>query len=829
MAPKAGLWRGHYTDVATLTDAERKEKGLSSNETIHEVMSDGTAQGDLAAVALVRRIDKYIRAKGITAFDTETGPRKEFEHEERAALDPFKAKIVLMQLGDEDCQFLLWWQTLPPEAKTIVYALLADPEVRKIGVNLKFDWKMMLGNEGMDLELAGHLDTQILEQVLCCGLTGDIGFTMKLTGMGAMAKRWLGLLLVKDEEIRTNWHKLTPGKWWPSKDELHEEAEGHASWADVDRVYEALKAEGQKKRYYAADDVCVPLTLLEKQVPWIMEFELQDTVKLEMDFLPCLADMECRGLLLEQTQWQALAADVKEKYKEAVRALDRLFHVTVSYRVDMDGNVIVTRDKNYGSKDELRDLIHEWMRENTGVEVICNNKQFKEALLRAGMNPMRLEKLFEKRLVDDPKNPGKRKQVAYPGMTDLIEGSEYTDALWERLQPRLPEGTFAMPSTDSKLLKLMRILHEAPKDEIEDIPEIPTKIGLPPELVTPVLAFREFGTKLSRYAYSWLDMVHPVTNRIHSDFTQTCADTGRLTSRPNFQNLPGLQIYRTAVCQARPGHRIVGADFSQIEPRIIAELSFCETYMKVFWSEKPGTPGFEHWCGDDVTEPLDLYGAVGAAIGIMPPDGAKKSVAKQKDNKEISAGRKKAKIGVLGLGYGTGKAKFYIQYLLDTGVFHRKSESDSLFDGFWSTAAEVKETLDALSAISDPDKSKRRKYHPFADKKVTWAETIGLRKRFFDGSSRAWWTQSRNMPIQGAGADILKKTVVELRKRQRERGIEGWVLLTAHDELVGEAPDAHAEAYAKLMEEVMSDVGQMYCPHVPITAEAYTADHWVKD
>jgi DNA polymerase I-like protein with 3'-5' exonuclease and polymerase domains len=816
-----GKWHGVVLDALTATDAERRARRLSTANTIIEVLG-----ADEDALIHMEELAAYSRKKGLTTFDCET-----------TGLDPINDKIILVQMGDIGRQYLIWWQTITDEMKAIVKDLWMDPEVKKAGVNLKFDAKMLLGNEGIDWRGAGLLDCQIIEQILCCGLMGKIGLTMKLSGMGPMALRWCGIKLVKDTEVRTGWGELTPGVWGVD--------------AQSARV----------KRNYAADDVPMPILLLEKQLPWIREFELVKTLKLEMAFLPELAEMEILGLNLSVEDWAVLSREAEVGLAKARHDLDILFGVQVTYRTDMDNTVQVTRDRNYASKDELKDLIREWMLDNYGVEVIGANKHLTTALLKQGFGLERLTRILEARMVPNPDKPGTKKRVGYPNMVDYIVGSDFVEAQWPVYRDKLPENALALPDTESKSLKLLKIIFNHPNKEEIDLNFLPSSFGLPPELVDPIVAYRDYSTKLARYAWSWIGnpkvagdhgIIHPVTGRIHTDTTQTAADTGRLTTRPNFQNLPTLTrkidgvshaVYRECI-RARPGFKMIGADFNQIEPRIIGEISLCPTYMRVFWSDSPGTEGFDYWCGDTVTEPLDLYGAVGAGIGVLPNDAERKTVAKLPVN---SKGRKKSKIAVLGLGYGMQKWKFYISYLLDMGAFYLKSESDDLFDGFWSVALEVKEALDALSAIAypGPDEfrwsasgkkkqvrthSPRYVVHPYVEQRVTWSESLGGRKRFFTVSqAKRSWTQGRNHPIQATGADILKEAVVHVNRAFRAEKLVAWLVLTAHDELLGEARRDHAARAAAIMEEQMSIVGEAYCPHVPITAEAYVEDFWLKD
>jgi len=779
--PPAGLpriFRKPILDVSALSDDERRSVGLSSNASIIEVIGDNS---------LVHEALEYARQKGKVGFDYET-----------TGLDPFLDKIVLCQIGDQERQYLIWWDTVDHGP---ILELLADESIVKVGTNLKFDLSMTLAAKGFKARAWNVVDTQLIEQVLCCGLTGDIGQTLLLTNLENQVARWLGWTIPKDEDLRTGWGAIQPGRW-------------------------DLVERGQEKRYYAADDVIFPLLVAEKQKPWIKQLGLVETVKLELRFLPVLAEMEVRGLSLDWDKWAVLAQEADDALVKAEQALDELFDVTQTYRVDAAGNVTLTRDKNFKSTDQLGDLIREYMKKHYGIDVICCNRHFYESLLATGRIAVaRLERLFRKEKVPNPDKPGHMKWVGDPNMTDVVE------RLWPMYGEYLGDRAMLLLDTDSKTLKLNKIIWQTP-DEQRD-PSLPNRIGLPPELVDPILAHREAKTKQERYGWMWKELINPVTKRIHTNFTQAATSTGRKTSRPNFQNLPADQRYRECIV-ARPGYKIVGADFDQVEPRIIAEISLDPTYMRVFWSAFPGTEGFDYWCGPDVTEELDLYTEIGKLVGVIPPHMGKLDT-KGDESKGIKPdpvgkkGRKQAKIIVLGLGYGTGKPKFYLTLITDTEEHHERRYSDKLWDGFWNAVPNVKRALDRCSDLADPMRSRRRIWHPYTECEVTWAETLGGRKRFFHPSHQGWWTEGRNMPVQGTGADILKRGAVEFTYWCWENDIDGGLILTAHDEYLAEIREDQAERAFEALTKIMRRAGARYCKHVPITAAGYVSDHWVKD
>lgn len=764
-------------DVRNLTREGRKLYGLSTSDTIIEVVGDQP---------LVEEAVAYARKKRIAAFDLET-----------TGLDPHTGDIVLVQLGDEERQYLLWYSTIDPEPIT---ELLADKNVCKAGVNLNFDLMWWLVKHGLDKRCWNPADAQLVEQVLCCGLTGGTGQTLKMTGMGPMAKRWLNLDLPKDEDIRTGWGNMLPGNW--------------TLYRDGTPI-----PDGEKKRHYAADDVIIPLQLLSKQKPWIKEFQLTDTVNLEHAFLSVLAEIQARGIKLDTQKWAALAEEAAEKVQEAELELDKLFDVTVTVRIDQAGNAYYERDKNYTSPDQLKTLIREYMLQKHNIEVICTNQDFEDTLRGHGRaNPARLDKLFLPHQIPDPEKPGKKKKVGYGNMTDTL------DQFWDLYRPYLPTNCFRLPDTDSKTLLLNKIIWETPEQERDWA--LPNRIGLPPELVDPLIELRKHSKNKSTYGLSWFDRLSPTTGRIHASFLQAALDTGRLSNSPSTMNLPKDQRYRDCFI-SDTGKVFVGRDWSQIEPRVIAQLSKDPTYMRVFWSEFRDHPNFRKWCGDDIEYKLDLYVEVGKNVGILGPQYKTKKDCE--GDEEGKAGRHQSKTIVLGLGYGTGVTKFWHTLMRDTGKHCSLDYATKLHRGFWRSVPDVKDALDTASALARPGVSKRCAYHPFANCEVTWAESFAGRKRFFHPDATSWWSQGRNAVIQStAGGDILKQTAILFARWLWEQEIDGGIVNLVHDEIIVEVPEKEAERVSDKLEEMMTYVGEHYLPDVPVTSDGTISTFWKK-
>lgn len=764
-------WQAIY-DVYTFTEQDRISHGLANEQSIVEITDQKS---------LLKAI-KAIRAKGYTGFDTET-----------TGLSMFDDDIVLVQLGDLDTQYLIWYNMIDP---TPITELLGDKDILKVGTNLKFDSNIWLAKHGLKARLQNVYDTQLAEQVLGCGLLGKPGQALKMTALGPQVRNWLGYNIPKDEDIRTDWRHDQNPLQWPD-----------------------CEARRMKMRY-AADDIVWPLRVRKPQRPWLKELGLNRTMKLEMEFLPVVSEMEVRGLKLDRQAWTDIADDAYNKLRKATRQLDEIFGVPVKVKISEEGVAEYDRDLDYASSHQIKDAIRKYMWDEFGLDVIGKNCHFKESLERNGrMNQERINKLFRPRLEPNPDKPGKNKQVAYPNGTDVVK------EWWDEFSKFLPSTSFLFVDTDSVNLKILKIINKTNKNIIDD--KHKTKSGLPAALVDPLLAHRKYSKICSTYGMKFLDRLRPDTNRIHTNVFQAALSTGRTSTSPNVQNLPAGQITRSCFI-AEEGYDYIGADWSQIEPRIQAELSREPVFMRVFWSEFPESEGFEYWCGPDVKEALDLYTEVGKVNGIIPVTYTVADTKGETATELGLKGRKQSKITVLGLSYGTGLWKFFIMLTKDTGEHQTWEHASKLFYGFWKGVPKLKKAMDHLSFMAGPD-SPRRVKHPMRKNPVTFSETLGGRKRYYDDKAKNTHTEGRNQPIQGSGADIMKHGAVVMAKWCWEQPYDVGFVNMIHDEFILEGEKPHSEKVKTKLLQVMQDVGELYLPHVPVTSSGYIESYWLKD
>jgi len=265
-----------------------------------------------------------------------------------------------------------------------------------------------------------------------------------------------------------------------------------------------------------------------------------------------------------------------------------------------------------------------------------------------------------------------------------------------------------------------------------------------------------------------------INGRIHCDFIQHGAETGRFSSRnPNLQNVPaphtphGKSIRN--LFYAPEGHKLVVADYSQIEPRVIASMSKDPIMMQNYLDGK------------------DIYTTVGDTMGID---------------------RKAGKTLVLAMAYGVGPAKIASQ--------------------IGCSATEARDLLDRFSAEFSSVSSYRIKLLAAARlETVPNVTTILGRKRFLpDLSSRDHMLKSSaerqafNTRIQGSAADIIKLAMVRAYDKIPK---EARLLLTVHDELVTLTPDSKVDETVEAIREAMEGIKLL---SVPLIADIKTVNRW---
>ena len=281
-------------------------------------------------------------------------------------------------------------------------------------------------------------------------------------------------------------------------------------------------------------------------------------------------------------------------------------------------------------------------------------------------------------------------------------------------------------------------------------------------LVEDILQYRAYQKLNSTYVEGLLKVIAE-DGRIHTRFNQTEARTGRLSSdNPNLQNIPirtelGSQL--RAYFVARPGCVLVDADYSQIELRILAHVTGDEHMQQAFLTGE------------------DIHRSTAAKIYSLPLEQVTPRL------------RSSAKAINFGIMYGKGA------YSLSKDIGVSVKEADAFLKNYLATFPKVSGYMD--KTISDA-------------RNCGYVSTLFGRRRSLpeltsnNHNIRASGERmARNTPIQGTAADVIKLAMVRVWRRLRDEKMESRLILTVHDELIVEAPEAEAAKAAAILQEEM--------------------------
>jgi len=313
-----------------------------------------------------------------------------------------------------------------------------------------------------------------------------------------------------------------------------------------------------------------------------------------------------------------------------------------------------------------------------------------------------------------------------------------------------------------------------------------TQLAAHHELPAQILNCRTLTKLKSTYVDALPALVNPETGRLHTSLNQTVAATGRLSSAdPNLQNIPvkgeyGLRIREAFV--AAPGHVLLCADYSQIEPRILAHLSGDPKLLKVF------------------EEGEDIHLATAVEIFKLVPDQITREM------------RRTAKTVVFGIVYGI--SPFGLSQNLGVSQHEAKKYIDTYFELF----AGVKTFLDRTI-----EEARERGY----------TTTIMGRRRPIpelqspDPTQRGMGERMAvNSPIQGSAADLIKLAMIAMSRRLKADLPGTKMILQVHDELIFEVPEGDLEKAKRSVKAEMEATGERMSLSVPLKVDLGVGKNW---
>ncbi|MBI3235499.1 MAG: DNA polymerase I, partial [Bacteroidetes bacterium] len=306
------------------------------------------------------------------------------------------------------------------------------------------------------------------------------------------------------------------------------------------------------------------------------------------------------------------------------------------------------------------------------------------------------------------------------------------------------------------------------------------------EIVEHILRFRQLSKLKSTYVDALPKMILPATGRVHTSFNQAVAATGRLSSdRPNLQNIPiktdeGKEV-RKAFITNDDNHVLLSADYSQIELRIIADISGDEGMLEAF------------------TQGYDIHTATAAKIYHIPMD----EVTKDQ--------RRNAKSVNFGIIYGISA------FGLSQNIGIPRKEAAEIIDSYFQTYPKIKEYMNSTVNFA---------------KEHGYVQTIKGRRRYLrdinsaNANVRGFAERNAiNAPIQGSAADMIKVAMINIYNRLKREQLKSKMILQVHDELLFEVPLNEVDLMKELVVHEMVHAIEM---KVPIVAEVGIGKNWLE-
>ena len=327
------------------------------------------------------------------------------------------------------------------------------------------------------------------------------------------------------------------------------------------------------------------------------------------------------------------------------------------------------------------------------------------------------------------------------------------------------------------------VLRKTPKGAPSTAEDVLAELALDYPLPAVLMEYRGLSKLKSTYTDKLPEMIDPRTGRVHTSYHQAVTATGRLSSSdPNLQNIPirteeGRRIRQAFI--APPGSKIVAADYSQIELRIMAHLSQDNGLLTAF------------------AEGLDVHSATAAEVFGVDID------AVSGDQ------RRKAKAINFGLIYGM--SAFGLGKQLGIGRNEAQEYIDLYFARYPGVAEYMARTRESAHDIGYVETLRgRRLYLP----------EINARNR---QRQQAAERTAINAPMQGTAADIIKMAMLAVDDWLATSGIDARLIMQVHDELVFEVEASAVEELCATVTQLMSGVGVL---DVPLLVEAGTGDNW---
>lgn len=315
--------------------------------------------------------------------------------------------------------------------------------------------------------------------------------------------------------------------------------------------------------------------------------------------------------------------------------------------------------------------------------------------------------------------------------------------------------------------------------------EVLSELAKEHEVVRDILEWRQIVKLQNTYVDALPLQISPKTGRVHTDYMQAVAATGRLSSNnPNLQNIPirterGQKV-RKAFIARDDNHVLISADYSQIELRIIAALSGEPTMIESF------------------KQNLDIHRATAAKVF---------NVSLEEVTREQRSNAKTVNFGII---YGVSAFGLSQQTSLT------RAESKELIDTYYATYPKLRDYIDNQIAFA-----RENGYVQTVLGRRRYLKDINSQNAVVRGGAER---NAVNAPIQGSAADIIKIAMINIHNRLKKENLVSKMLLQVHDELVFDVPKIEIEIIKPIIKEEMENAFQLA---VPLEVEIGVADNWL--
>jgi DNA polymerase-1 len=307
------------------------------------------------------------------------------------------------------------------------------------------------------------------------------------------------------------------------------------------------------------------------------------------------------------------------------------------------------------------------------------------------------------------------------------------------------------------------------------------------EFPKKILEWRQVSKLKSTYTDALPTYVHPQTHRVHTTYALAATTTGRLSSNePNLQNIPvrtedGRKIRRAFI--ATPGHKLVSADYSQIELRLLAEIADIPVLKQAFQDK------------------LDIHAMTASEMFGVPVKDMPGEV------------RRRAKAINFGIIYGI--SAFGLANQLGIAREEASAYIKKYFERFPGIRAYMDETREFCRKHGYVETLFGRKCH-YPDIKASNASVRSFNER-----------AAINARLQGTAADIIRRAMIRMEDALAEKKLSAQMLLQVHDELIFEVPDDEVAATLPVVQHVMQDAPfPAVLLSVPLQVDARAANNW---